>query len=110
MFFKLKAYYLLIGFFIFTIHAVFGQEQKIADSLAKIYKENKLADTDTAKLRLLRNLSFNEVNDLKLALQYAEELIILSKKLGNNYYLHIGYFQKGNIKRLLGDLEEALEV
>ena len=49
------------------------------------------------------------MNDLNLALQYAEELISLSKQLENDLYLHRGYFQKGNKKRLLGDLEEALD-
>ena len=49
------------------------------------------------------------MNDLKLALQYAEELISLSLLKGDNLYLHRGYFQKGLTKRLLGDLEEALD-
>jgi adenylate cyclase len=102
-----KAYYLLVGFLFFIIYPVAGQDQKLADSLAKIYQEDKLEDT--ARLRLLNNLSFNEVNDLKLALQYAEELITLSEQLGNHSYLHRGYFQKGNKKRLLGDLDQALD-
>ncbi len=104
---KGKAYYFLIGFLCFIIHNVSGQDQKQADSLARIYK----ADTaeGIAKLELLRNLSFNEVNDLRLALQYAEELISLSNLQGNNLYSYRGYFQKGNKKRLLGDLDEALD-
>jgi class 3 adenylate cyclase len=102
-----KAYYFLIGFFCLLSQAIFGQDQKIADSLAKIYRANTL--TGVAKLELLRNLSFNEVSDLNLALKYAEELINLSNQAGNNLYLHRGYFQKGNKKRLLGNLEEALE-
>lgn len=106
MSFKGKAYYLLIGFF-FIVQNISGQNQKVADSLAKIYQNDILRDT--AKLELLRNLSFNEVNDLNLSLKYAEELISLSKRLGNNLYLHRGYFQKGNKKRLLGDLDEALD-
>ncbi|MEI9909637.1 MAG: hypothetical protein WDO71_08150 [Bacteroidota bacterium] len=104
---KKKAYYLLIGFFCFIVHSVAGQDQQQADSLKKIYQQDILADS--VKLELLNNLSFNEVNDLKLALQYAEELISLSERLGNNLYLHRGYFQKGNKKRLMGDLEEALD-
>lgn len=106
MYFKRKAYYLLIGFFCFTLHFADGQNQKLADSLAKIYQEGDIADT--AKLELLRNLSFNEVNDLQLALRYAEELITLSTQLNNSLYLYRGYYQKGNKKRLLGDLDEAL--
>ncbi len=106
MYFKRKAYYFLIVFFCFTIHFVSGQDQKLADSLVKIYKENIL--NDTAKLKLLRNISFNET-DPALALKYAEELISLSNQLGNNLYLHSGYYQKGNKKKLLGNLDEALD-
>ena len=84
-----------------------GQDQRIADSLAKIYSEGNV--DDTARLELLRNLSFNEVNDLELSLKYAEELINLSIVLGNNEYLFRGYQQKGNKKRLQGNLVEALE-
>jgi len=103
---KREAYFLLVGFLSFIIQNVAGQDQKQADSLARIYK----ADTTTgiAKFELLRNLAFNEVNDLNLALQYADELISLSKQQNNNLYLHRGYLQKGTKKRLLGELDEAL--
>ncbi len=107
MSYKWKACHFLIGFLCLIVQNVSGQDQKVADSLAIIYQKNILEDT--AKLELLRNLSFNEVNDLKLALQYAEELISLSRLKGNYLYLHRGYFQKGNKKRLMGDLEEALD-
>jgi len=103
-----KAYYLMIGFLCFVYSTVFAQDQKVADSLAVIYNSNIL--DDTAKLELLRNLSFNEVKNLNLSLKYAEELISLSIKAGNNLYLHRGYLQKGNKKRLLGDLDEALDI
>ena len=95
------------GFFLTIYMGSDGQNQRIADSLAKIYQEGKLEDT--AKLELLRKLSFNEVNDLKLSLKYAEELIVLSTKAGNYLYQFRGYQQKGNKKRLLGDLDEALD-
>jgi signal transduction histidine kinase len=104
--FKRTACYPLLIFFCLAIHAS-GQNQKIADSLAEVYKKNNF--NDTARLELLRNLSFNEIKDLKLALKYAEELIALSKQTGNDLYLYRGYFQKGNKKKLLGDLEDALE-
>ena len=106
MLFKRKAYYLLISF-LFITQSVSGQDQKVADSLARIYRADTLKGV--AKLELLRNLAFNENRDLKQALIYAEELIDLSKQAGNNLYLHRGYFQKGSQKRLLGDLEEALD-
>jgi signal transduction histidine kinase len=79
----------------------------VADSLVIIYNMAKL--NDTARLELLRQLSFNEIKDLNLSLKYAEELINLSLKTGNSKFLHSGYFQKGNKKRLFGDLEEALD-
>jgi len=106
MFYR-KARTLLIGCFWFIISGVSAQDQKIADSLARIYQQNTL--TDTAKLELLRNLSFNETRELKKGLQYAEELIRLSKRMGNNNYLRRGYFLKGNKERALGNLDEALE-
>ena len=97
-----------IGFLLFLQPSAWAQEQKVADSLAKIYKNNKFL-SNSEKLELLRNLSFNEVNDLSLGLHYAEELIALSKKEKNNLYLHRGYFQKANKYRLAGDLNKALD-
>ena len=106
MTFSSKANYLLIFFFLFG-HHVYCQDQKIADSLVKIYQQDTLKDT--AQLELLNNLSFNELRNFNLSLKYAEELIRLAKKEGNDKYLHAGYFQKGNKERLLGDLDKALD-
>ena len=86
--------------------SIFAQNQKVADSLVKIYQKNKLENSE--KLELLRNLSFNEVNNLELSLKYADELIALSKLEKNYLYLHRGYYQKGNKNRLIGDLNKAL--
>lgn len=99
-------YWLLFLLFI-IVYPVFGQNQKMADSLAVIYNHETL--NDSAKLFVLFKLSFNEVRDLQLSLKYAEELVSLAKKNKNNQYLHRGYFQLGNKKRLFGDLEEALD-
>jgi adenylate cyclase len=104
---KRKACYLLIGFFCFNVCAVFSQEQQVADSLSNIYKADTLKNE--AKLELIRKLAFNEVKDLKRSLQYAEELIELAAQQRNAAYLFHGYYQKGNKKRLFGDLEEALK-
>jgi adenylate cyclase len=83
-----------------------GQDQRVADSLAILYRQPNLPDSTRAEL--LRSLAFNEVKDLKLALHYAEALITLASKTNNPLYLHRGYLQKGNKKRLTGDLDEAL--
>lgn len=85
---------------------IMAQEQKIADSLTVIYKKGNLNKMD--KFELLRNLSFNEINDLDLSLRYADELIALSTAENNYLYLHRGYYQKGNKHRLAGDLNKSL--
>jgi class 3 adenylate cyclase len=95
-----------VFFLFFQYLSIFGQNQKVADSLVKIYQKNKLGNSE--KLELLRNLSFNEVNNLELSLKYADELITLSKLEKNYLYLHRGYYQKGNKNRLAGDLNNAL--
>lgn len=102
-----KAYYLLIGFFFCIAHLMSGQDQRIADSLAKVYQDDQLVGLE--KLELLRNLAFNELSDLELSKQYAEELIALSKLENNNLYLFRGYYQKGSIYINAGDLEIALD-
>lgn len=103
--FKVKAYF-LIGFFHLVPYVVTCQDQRVADSLKIVYKTDILKGEE--KLELLTNLSFNEVNDHNLGLQFAEELIKLSIQKENYPYLSQGYFQKGNKKRVLGDLEESL--
>jgi signal transduction histidine kinase len=107
MTFKRKACFIITGFFYFIIHSVSGQDQKLADSLARIYQNSQLADT--ARMELLRKLAYNEVRDLKLGLKYADELISLSAQKGNDLYLFRGYQNKGNKKILSGDLEQALD-
>lgn len=102
-----KAYYSLISLLFIVTQMATAQDQKVADSLAVIYKAGNLEDT--AKLELLRNLCFNEIRDIELSLKYADELISLSEQLGNDVYLHRGYLQKGNKKRMRGNLEEALD-
>lgn len=95
-----------VFFIFFQFLSIFGQNQKVADSLVKIYLKNKVNNSE--KLELLRNLSFNEVNNLVLSIKYADELIALSLSEKNYLYLHRGYYQKGNKNRLRGDLNKAL--
>ena len=105
--YKKAFHFILIGFCCVFFQNVSAQDQKLADSLAGIYRQENLSDED--KLELLRNLSFNEMRDLSLGLRYAEELISLSEKLGNELYLYRGYLQKGNKIRYQGDFELALD-
>ena len=101
------AYYSLIGFFYFFTISTIAQDQRIADSLTSIYKTDTLKGE--ARLELLAELSFNEVNNYQLSLKYAEELIQLAEKKDNYRYLSRGYFQKGSTQNMLGDLKKALK-
>lgn len=97
-----------VSFFLFfTYSTTFAQDQKVADSLVKIYQKGNFRNSE--KLELLRNLSFNETNNLQLSLKYAEQLIALAKSEKNYLYLHRGYYQKGNKYRVIGDLNKSLE-
>ncbi len=86
---------------------IHGQDQRIADSLAGINREGRLAGVE--KMELLKNLAFHEGNDLQLGLSYAEELITLAREEDNPGYLYSGYLQKGNKNALAGQMEQALE-
>ncbi|MBC2840416.1 adenylate/guanylate cyclase domain-containing protein [Robiginitalea sp. SC105] len=70
-------------------------------------------ELDTArgeyKMELLRDLAFNEINNSDLAMQYADELISLARKLGSNRYLYRGYLHKGNSQINQGNLAVALD-
>src|SRR5690606_26564528 len=95
------------GFFCFLGQVSFAQDQRVADSLRRIYLKDGLEDS--ARLELLKNLAFNEVQDFDLALEYANELIDLAKRTESLEYLFFGYFQIGNKKKILGDLDDALD-
>jgi len=102
-----KAFPFVIGFLIIFPSLLSSQDQRIADSLRLVYEADSLEGI--AKLELLKKLSFNESNDQKLSLEYAQELINLSEETENISYLFQGYFSKGNVYRILGDIEEAIE-
>ena len=103
---QLKKAWLMTGLFLIGLLQAPAQDQQVADSLAKMYREQNL--TDTAKLRVLTALAFYETRNLDLALQYAQEAIAIATRLNDYISLHKGYFQTGNKKRLKGDLTEAI--
>ncbi|MEN8798803.1 MAG: adenylate/guanylate cyclase domain-containing protein [Flavobacteriaceae bacterium] len=107
MLLKIKACFLLIGFYFFVDHSINAQDLRVADSLRSIYQADTLQGK--ARLDLLKNLSFNEVNDYNLSLKYADELIDLARQDNNMYYLAHGYIRKGNAEKLMGNLENALD-
>jgi len=101
-----KAYYLIIGFLCFIFNSSVAQDQRVADSLKTIYDKDILKDS--AKLDLLRQLSFNELNDFSLAIKYTEELISLAKSTNNHEKLFHGYYASGNKHKSIGELDVAL--
>ena len=89
MFLKSKAYYFIIGLFCFVSNTMSGQDQRIVDSLLNVYKEGKLKGLE--RLELLRDLSFNEKNNLDASIAYAEQLIAFSTQESNYLYIYEGY-------------------
>jgi adenylate cyclase len=105
---KFKAYYLMIGFFFIAFQFIWSQDQKVADSLEIIYKKGETSGVE--RMKLLKDLSFNQVNNFDVSIKYADELISYSKNENNYRYLNSGYLQKGNAHRLAGNLDIALEL
>lgn len=97
---------IVIWVFYLKFQMVVAQDQRIADNLFKIYEADTLKGL--RKLKLLDDLSFNEVNDYSKKLAYSEELISLAKENGNFDYLYFGLVRKGDAQQFVGDLEEAL--
>ncbi|MGB5237445.1 MAG: adenylate/guanylate cyclase domain-containing protein [Flavobacteriaceae bacterium] len=100
------AYFVMIGYFFLCNFFVTAQDQRVADSLSIVLQNNEL--DGVVKLELLYNLSYNEISDFDLKLEYAESLIALSEQNNNQEYLSYGYFQKGNAKQFIGNLEDAI--
>lgn len=102
------AIFLFIGFLLCNLVPVSGQDQRVADSLKRIYEDEVFEGTEL--LDLLKELSFNELNNRELSLKYAEELIRLSELENNLNFLFSGLLQKGEYYKKTGDLEKALEI
>jgi len=97
----------LLAFFLLYSGYLEGQQQQVADSLRQIYMADTLQGVE--KMELLNRLAYNEINDLELALMYADELISLADPLDYKDYLSSGHLQKGNALLSMRRLSEALE-
>lgn len=82
-------------------------QQRTIDSLLNELKAHE--KEDTIRLKVLNELAFNyyQVSPAR-GLALADELITLSKKLGNSKYEAFGYFNKGINCGAKGDYNEAL--
>ncbi|MDN3642996.1 adenylate/guanylate cyclase domain-containing protein [Lutimonas halocynthiae] len=106
MLLKKIAHYLIMGLFCFTANFSMAQDQRVADSLVHIYQENKLEGID--KLKLLDELSFNELNDQILQIKYADEMIVLAKLNNDSLFLYRGYYSRGVGYQRQGELNKAI--
>jgi class 3 adenylate cyclase len=105
MYFKFRAYYLLIGFLCFNSLQVGAQDQKMADSLVLIYESGNYAEDE---LVLLNNICINEQNpDRKLF--FTDVLINKASKDSLIKFLYSGYLHKGNALLDKGNNSQALQ-
>jgi class 3 adenylate cyclase len=98
--------WVLLGLFSLLAMTVFSQDQRVADSLTRIYEQDLLEGVP--KMGLLYELSFHENNDLVKGRQYAQELIDLATEMDDNVFLQKGYLQLGHSFRLTGNYDQAL--
>lgn len=84
-----------------------AQDQRIADSLQKVYLQDD--KTDSSRFLLLEEMCFNEVRDLNKAVEYAKRMIALAQKSGNKKYLRRAWYSLGTKERLRSNMEAALD-
>lgn len=96
-----------LSFSFFSFYITNAQDQRIADSLKIIFKQDTAIGVE--KLELLTQLSFNEVDDLELSLDYVGLLIKEASEANNLNYLFEGYNIRGTAYLYLGKLDLALE-
>jgi two-component system NtrC family sensor kinase len=87
---------------------IYAQDQRIADSLTKIYYSRTPQD-DSAHMMLLYDLAYYHPNP-DSALKYSDLLIETAGDKSNSLFIYRGLLQKGNALRLKGDFENATQV
>jgi class 3 adenylate cyclase/Tfp pilus assembly protein PilF len=97
---------LLVGFLCLTASGMYGQNQKIADSLETIYNSGDFEEKD--RLQILFKLAKHH-GDIEKSLQYSNELLLRAKEADSTERIIGAYMEKGSAYRLKGDLSKALE-
>ena len=85
---------------------LYGQDQKVADSIKLII--NETPKSDTQYLILLEELAFNEQDPILIE-KYSDLLITEAKRDSIDRFIRIGLSYKGQADLRQGNLEEALE-
>ena len=99
-----KAYY-LIGFLCFLTFFLFGQNQKLADSLINLYESGSYEENE---LDLLRQIVEDET-DPNRGLEYSNLLIKKASIDSSFRHLQSGYLQKGNSLSRIGENSNAIK-
>ena len=97
--------YLLIGLLCLISHLLFGQNQKLSDSLKKRFHSGVLIENE---LNILKSISEEETNSTT-KIEYSDLLIEKASQDSLFAYIHSGYLQKGNAYNFMGDNVLALE-
>lgn len=95
----------ITGFFFCVCTVVYCQNQKLADSLKKVYLP---ANNQHENLEILKLICQNETNQ-DLRIEFINELINKAATDSLFGFLHSGYLQKGNALRNKGDNVKALQ-
>ncbi|NNF20300.1 MAG: hypothetical protein HKN67_00020, partial [Saprospiraceae bacterium] len=86
--------------------SLFGQNQRLADSLEIVYNSGNYEASE--KLAILKNIVANKA-DVAEAISYANILLSEAQALDSVYYIISAYLEIGNAHRLHGDYSKALE-
>ncbi|NHF59934.1 adenylate/guanylate cyclase domain-containing protein [Flavobacteriaceae bacterium TP-CH-4] len=100
-----KKVYFLLGFFFVLNAMMYGQNQKLADSLETVYS-NKTYRPEN-ELRILEKLAYVHPDPNK-ALEYSEILLQKAQAVDSTELVISAYLQKGNALTLKGDVSAAL--
>ena len=95
----------LLGFSCFITYFIFGQNQKLADSLIMQYNSGAYSGNE---LIILREISIEETNPND-KLKFSESLIQKASKDSVFEFLQYGFLQKGNALILMGNNVKALK-
>ena len=93
-----------MGFFCFLMFQLFGQNQKLSDSLIKIYENG---NHDFEELELLKLITIEETKPTT-KLKYSELLMAKAPEDSLNYFFQ-GHLHKGHALKFQGNNTSALE-
>ena len=89
-----------------TLSKATAQDQRIADSLIVI-TESSSSLTDSVLLKIYEAISFNH-GTAKIALEYADKVVVLATELEDPEMIYRGHALKGMVHQTQGQMQLAL--